>query len=141
MKITLQAVSVALDVIYTNSLKNSSDQLPLSKLQKASGLGIPTFIKLRQELISRNLLLVFGQTRNQYTSWNTCKCGMNPKLASDVYKKLYTSEVKKESKPKKMPIKMQYNEIVDYLRSRGWSGVLRRTKDTGVITVEEQLRF
>lgn len=138
MKITLQAVSIALDAIYTNSLRSSSDQLPLSKLQKESGVGVATFTKLRQELISRNLLLVFGQTRSQYTAWNTCKCAMNDVLAKDVYKKLHTVEVKKESKAKIMPIKMQYDEIISYLRSRGWTGTITRVKENGLIrTIEE----
>ena len=138
MKTTLQAVSIALDVIYTNSLKTSSDQLPLSQLQKKSGVGIATFTRLRQELISRNLLLVFGQTRSQYTAWNTCKCKMNDTLAKDVYKKLHTSEVKREAKTKRMPIKMQYDEIISYMRSRGWTGTLTRVKESGLIrTIEE----
>jgi hypothetical protein len=140
MKITLQAVSVALDVIYTNSLKNSSDQLPQTKLQKATGVGIPTYIKLRTELINRGLLQIIGNTRNQYMAWNTNKCGCNPTLVKDVYKTLYTVEVKQE-RHKKAPIKMQYDEIVSYLRSRNWTGTLTRVKENGIIKVVEELNI
>lgn len=137
MKTTLQDVSVALDAIYTNALKNPSDQLPQVKLQKASGVGIPTYLKLRTELINRGLLQIVGNTRNQYMAWNTSKCGCNPVLVKDVYKTLYTVEIKVEKK-KKAPIKMQYDEIISYLRSRGWSGTLTRVKESGLIkTIEE----
>lgn len=137
MKTTLQDVSMALEVIYTNACKNAVDQLPQVKLQKASGVGIPTYIKLRTELISRGLLQIIGNTRNQYMAWNTQKCGCNPTLVKDVYKTLYTVEVKQERR-KKAPIKMQYEEIVSYLRSRGWSGTLTRVKESGLIkTIEE----
>ena len=97
MKTTLQDVSVALDVIYTNALKNPSDQIPQVKLQKTSGVGIPTYIKLREELIRRGLLQIIGNTRNQYMAWNTSKCGCNPTLVKDVYKTLYTVEIKIEA--------------------------------------------
>ena len=140
MKTTLQDVSLALDVIYTNALKNPSDQLPQVKLQKASGVGIPTYLKLRAELINRGLLQIIGNTRNQYMAWNTSKCGCNPVLVKDVYKTLYTIEIKEEKK-KKSPIKLQYEEIIHYLQSHGWKGTLRRIKDSGIITVEEQLHI
>lgn len=139
MKITLQSVSIALDVIYTNALKSASDQLSLSKLQKESGLGIQSFLKLRQELISRNLLQVFGQTRSQYTAWNTCKCGMNPTLVKDVYKTLYTSEIKQEKKKSKP--KLEYKEVVDWLQSKGWRGTLERVKDSDLIQSVERLHI
>ena len=136
MKTTLQSVSIALDAIYTNALKSASDQLPQVKLQKATGVGIPTYIKLRTELINRGLLQIIGNTRNQYMAWNKNKCGCNPMLVKDVYRVLYTSEVKKEKKKK--PIKMQYDEIISYLRSRNWSGTLTRVKESGLIkTIEE----
>lgn len=136
MKTTLQDVSVALDAIYTNALKNPQDQRSASQLRKEIGVGIPTYKKLRQELINRGLLQVFGQTRSQYTAWNTAKCGCNPVLVKDVYKTLYTVEVKVEKK--KRHIKMQYDEIVAYLQSRGWSGTLTRVKESGLIrTIEE----
>lgn len=138
MKTTLQDVSMALEAIYVNACKNASDQLPQVKLQKASGVGIPTYIKLRTELISRGLLQIVGNTRNQYMAWNTQKCGCNPTLVKDVYRVLYVSEVKIEKK-KKAPIKMQYDEIVSYLRSRGWKGTLERVKDSGMIRVVEYL--
>ena len=137
MKTTLQSVSIALDVIYTNALKNASDQVSQVKLQKISGVGVPTYIKLRQELIRRGLLQIIGNTRSQYMLWNKQKCGCNPTLVKDVYKTLYTVEVKQERR-KKAPIKMQYDEIVSYLRSRNWSGTLTRVKESGLIkTIEE----
>jgi hypothetical protein len=138
MKTTLQDVSMALEVIYTNACKNASDQLPQVKLQKTTGVGIPTYIKLRTELISRGLLQIVGNTRNQYMCWNKSKCGCNPTLVKDVYRVLYMSEVKVEKK-KKAPIKMQYDEIVSYLRSRGWTGTLERVKDSGTIRTVEYL--
>lgn len=134
MKTTLQDVSVALDAIYTNALKNPQDQR--SSVQLCKEIGVATYKKLRQELINRGLLQVFGQTRSQYTAWNTSKCGCNPVLVKDVYKTLYTIEVKQEKKKKH--IKMQYDEIVAYLQSRGWSGTLTRVKESGLIrTIEE----
>lgn len=138
MKTTLQDVSMALEAIYANARKNASDQLPQVKLQKATGVGVPTYIKLRTELVNRGLLQIVGNTRNQYMCWNTAKCGCNPTLVKDVYRVLYMSEVKVEKK-KKAPIKMQYDEIVSYLRSRGWSGTLERVKDSGMIRVVEYL--
>lgn len=138
MKTTLQDVSMALEVIYTNARKSATDQLPQVKLQKASGVGIPTYIKLRTELISRGLLQIIGNTRNQYMVWNAQKCGCNPVLVKDVYRVLYASEVK-EVKKKKTPIKMQYDEIVSYLRSRGWKGTLEREKESGLMRTVEYL--
>lgn len=138
MKTTLQDVSMALEAIYANACKNALDQLPQVKLQKASGVGIPTYCKLREELIRRGLLQIIGNTRNQYMAWNTSKCGCNPTLVKDVYKTLYTVEVKIEKK-KKAPIKMQYDEIVSYLRSRGWRGTLEREKDSGFVRTVEYL--
>ena len=138
MKTTLQDVSMALEAIYANACKNASDQLPQVKLQKATGVGVPTYIKLRTELINRGLLQIVGNTRNQYMCWNKSKCGCNPTLVKDVYRVLYVSEVKVEKK-KKAPVKMQYDEIVSYLRSRNWSGTLERVKDSGTIRVVEYL--
>lgn len=138
MKTTLQSVSVALDAIYTNALKNPSDQFPQAKLQKVSGVGIPTYIKLRQELINRGLLQIIGNTRNQYMAWNTSKCGCNPILVKDIYKTLYTVEVKVEKKKSSKP-KFEYKEVVKWLQSRGWKGTLERAKDTDIIQSVERL--
>ena len=139
MKTTLQDVSVALDVIYTNALKNPSDQIPQVKLQKTSGVGIPTYIKLREELIRRGLLQIICNTRNQYMAWNTSKCGCNPTLVKDVYKTLYTVEIKIEKKKSKP--KFEYKEIVEWLHSRGWRGTLERVKDSDIIQSVERLHI
>lgn len=137
MKITLQSVSIALDVIYTNALKSNDLQLPKNKLQKQSGIGIPTFNKLWQELINRQLLFITGSTRGQRVSWNSQKCGMNPILVKSIY-----SSFNKEEKPvRRKPIKLQYDEIVHYLQSKGWSGTLTRVKENGIIKVVEELNI
>ena len=34
---------------------------------------------------------------------------------------------------------MQYDEIVQYLQSRNWSGTLTRVKENGIIKVVEEL--
>lgn len=135
MKTTLQSVSIALDVIYTNACKSSDQQLPKHRLQKESGIGIPTFNKLWQELINRQLLFITGSTRGQRVSWNTQKCGMNPVLVKNIY-----SIFSKEEKPvRRKSTKLQYDEIVHYLQSRGWSGTLTRVKENGIIKVVEEL--
>lgn len=136
MKTTLQSVSIALDVIYTNACKSSDQQFPKHRLQKESGIGIPTFNKLWQELVNRQLLFITGSTRSQRISWNPQKCGMNPILVKSIYKGLSTEE-KKISHRK--PVKLQYDEIVHYLQSRGWSGTLTRVKENGIIKVVEEL--
>lgn len=137
MKITLQSVSIALDTIYTNALKSNDLQLPKNKLQKQSGIGIPTFNKLWQELVNRQLLFITGSTRGQRVSWNSQKCGMNPTLVKSIY-----SSFNKEEKPaRRKPIKLQYDEIVHYLQSRGWSGTLTRVKESGIIKVVEELNI
>lgn len=137
MKTTLQDVSVALDAIYTNALKNPQDQL--SSVQLCKEIGVATYKKLRQELINRGLLQVFGQTRSQYTAWNTSKCGCNPTLVKDVYKTLYTVEIKIEKKKSKP--KFEYKEIVEWLHSRGWRGTLERVKDSDIIQSVERLHI
>jgi hypothetical protein len=137
MKTTLQSVSIALDVIYTNACKSSDQQLPKHRLQKESGIGIPTFNKLWQELVSRQLLFITGSTRGQRVSWNSQKCGMNPILVKSIYKGLSTNS---EEKPvRRKSTKLQYDEIVHYLQSRGWSGTLTRVKENGIIKVVEEL--
>ena len=134
MKTTLQSVSIALDAIYTNACKSSDQQLPKNKLQKESGIGVPTFNKLWQELVNRQLLFITGSTRGQRVSWNSQKCGMNPILV----KSIYSDFCKGERKVFTRKPKMQYDEIVQYLQSRGWSGTLTRTKESGLIkTIEE----
>lgn len=135
MKTTLQSVSIALDVIYTNACKSSDQQLPKHRLQKESGIGVPTFNKLWQELVSRQLLFITGSTRGQRVSWNSQKCGMNPILVKSIYKGLSTVE----EKPRRKSTKLQYDEIVHYLQSRGWSGTLTRVKENGIIKVVEEL--
>jgi hypothetical protein len=134
MKTTLQSVSIALDVIYTNACKSSDQQLPKHRLQKESGIGIPTFNKLWQELVNRQLLFITGSTRGQRVSWNSQKCGMNPVLVKSIY-----SSFNKEEKPVRRKSKFQYDEIVHYLQSRGWSGTLTRVKENGIIKVVEEL--
>lgn len=136
MKTTLQNVSIALDVIYTNACKSSDQQLPKHRLQKESGIGIPTFNKLWQELVSRQLLFITGSTRGQRISWNSQKCGMNPVLVKSIYKGLFTVE---EKPTRRKSIKLQYDEIVHYLQSRGWTGTLTRVKENGIIKVVEEL--
>lgn len=136
MKTTLQSVSIALDVIYTNACKSSDQQLPKNKLQKESGIGIPTFNKLWQELANRQLLFITGSTRGQRISWNTQKCGMNPVLVKSIYKGLFTTE---EKPVRRKSTKLQYDEIVRYLQSRSWSGTLTRVKENGIIKVVEEL--
>lgn len=135
MKTTLQSVSIALDVIYTNALKSNDLQLPKHKLQKQSGIGIPTFNKLWQELINRQLLFITGSTRGQRISWNTQKCGMNPVLV----KSIYSIFSKEEKLVRRKSTKLQYDEIVHYLQSRGWSGTLTRVKENGIIKIVEEL--
>lgn len=136
MKTTLQSVSIALDAIYTNACKTSDQQLSKLKLQQISGVGIPTFNRLYQELVSRQLLLITGVTRNQRVSWNTSKCGMNPTLVKSIYSDLY-KETKKQASRKQ--VKLQYDEIVSYLQSRGWSGTITRVKENGLIKIVEEL--
>lgn len=137
MKTTLQDVSIALDAIYRNAKKAKDLQLPKVKLVKESGVGLPTFNKLMDALKARKLIFVVGATRNQYTEWNQEMVGMNPALAKSVYHELY---VKEEVRPRhRKAVKLQYDEIVAYLRSRGWSGTLERTKDTNVIRSVEYL--
>ena len=131
MRLTLQQVSVALDVIYHNAVK--ADQKPKTKLYKDAGLSINTFNKLINSLMQRQLLFISGNTRNQKISWNKEKCAMNPKLVQSIYQELYVHEAPKRRRTAK-PIKMQYDEIVTYLRSRGWRGTLERVKETdGII--------
>lgn len=132
MKTTLQAVSIALDAIYRNSKRAKDLQLSKVKLVKESGVGLPTFNKLMEALKARKLIFVIGSTRNQYTEWNQEMVGMNPALAKSLYHELY---VKEEVRPRnRKVVKLQYDEIVAYLRSRGWHGTLERVKDAeGII--------
>lgn len=132
MRTTLQAVSIALDAIYQNSKRAKDLQLPKVKLVKESGVGLPTFNKLMDALIARKLIFVIGATRSQYTEWNKEKVGMNPTLVKSLYHELY---VKEEVRPRQRKVvKLQYDEIVAYLRSRGWHGTLERVKETeGII--------
>lgn len=59
---------------------------------------------------------------------------MNPILV----KSIYSDFCKGERKVFTRKPKMQYDEIVQYLQSRGWSGTLTRTKESGLIkTIEE----
>lgn len=135
MKTSFQAISMALDVICQNACRPADLQLPKAQLAKASGVGLPTFNKLIQILKDKQLLFIEGATRNQRSSWNSQRTKMNSKLAQGIYTEMYT-----ESKPhKKKVIKMQYDEIVAYLRSRNWTGTLERVKDNGLIKVVEQL--
>lgn len=138
MKTTLQSVSIALDVIYTNACKSSDQQLPKHRLQKESGIGIPTFNKLWQELVSRQLLFITGSTRGQRVSWNSQKCGMNPVLVKSIYKGLSTVE---EKPVRRKSVKLQYEDIVQYLQSRGWAGTLTRVKENGIIKIVEELNI
>ena len=137
MKITLQTVSIALDVIYTNALKPSDLQLSKKDLIKQSGVCIHTFNKLYSELVHRQLLFISGSTRAQRVEWNSTKCGMNPVLVKDIYKNLYKEEIK----PAKKPVKLQYDEIINYLRSRDWTGTLSRVKESGLIKVVEEINL
>lgn len=132
MRVSLQSVSIALDVIYRNAKRSKDLQAPKIKLVKESGVGLPTFNKLMEALKARKLIFVIGSTRSQYTAWNQEMVGMNPTLAKSLYQELY---VKEEVQPRKRKVvKLQYDEIVTYLRSRGWRGTLERVKETeGVI--------
>lgn len=132
MKTTLQAVSIALDVIYRNSKRAKDLQLPKVKLVKESGVGLLTFNKLMEALKARKLIFVIGSTRSQYTEWNQEMVGMNPALARSLYQELY---IKEEIRPRnRKVVKLQYDEIVAYLRSRGWHGTLERIKESeGII--------
>lgn len=132
MKTSFQSVTIALDAIYRNAKKARDLQLPKVKLVKESGVGLPTFNKLMEALKARKLIFVVGSTRSQYTEWNQEMVGMNPALAKSLYHELY---VKEEVRPRhRKVVKLQYDEIVAYLRSRGWHGTLERVKDTeGVI--------
>ena len=60
---------------------------------------------------------------------------MNPVLVKSIYKGLSTVE----EKPRRKFTKLQYDEIVHYLQSRGWSGTLTRVKENGIIKVVEEL--
>lgn len=132
MKTSFQSVTIALDAIYRNAKKARDLQLPKVKLVKESGVGLPTFNKLMEALKARKLIFVVGSTRSQYTEWNQEMVGMNPALAKSLYHELY---VKEEVRPRhRKVVKLQYDEIVAYLRSRGWRGTLERVKETeGVI--------
>lgn len=132
MKTSFQSVTIALDAIYRNAKKAKDLQLPKVKLVKESGVGLPTFNKLMEALKARKLIFVVGSTRSQYTEWNQEMVGMNPALAKSLYHELY---VKEEIRPRQRKVvKLQYDEIVTYLRSRGWRGTLERVKETeGVI--------
>lgn len=132
MKTSFQSVTIALDAIYRNAKKAKDLQLPKVKLVKESGVGLPTFNKLMEALKARKLIFVVGSTRSQYTEWNQEMVGMNPALAKSLYHELY---VKEEVRPRhRKVVKLQYDEIVTYLRSRGWRGTLERVKETeGVI--------
>lgn len=136
MKTTLQEVSIALDVIYRNSKRAKDLQLPKVKLVKESGVGLPTFNKLMEALKARKLIFVIGSTRSQYTEWNQEMVGMNPALAKSLYHELY---IKEEVRPRhRKVVKLQYDEIVAYLRSRGWHGILERIKETEGIVRDVQ---
>jgi hypothetical protein len=139
MKLTLQQVSVALDVIYRNACRPGDLQQTKSQLVKEAGVGLPTFNKLIQALISRQLLFVYGATRNQINEWNKERTAMNHKLAKAIYEELYNNEVVKPRYRK--AVKLQYDEIVEYLRSRGWRGTLERTKEDGLIIKVEQINI
>ena len=132
MKTSFQSVTIALDAIYRNAKKARDLQLPKVKLVKESGVGLPTFNKLMEALKARKLIFVVGATRNQYTEWNEEKVGMNPALARSLYQELY---VKEEVRPRQRKVvKLQYDEIVAYLRSRSWRGTLERVKESeGII--------
>lgn len=132
MKTSFQSVTMALDAIYRNAKKARDLQLPKVKLVKESGVGLPTFNKLMEALKARKLIFVVGSTRSQYTEWNQEMVGMNPALAKSLYHELY---IKEEVRPRnRKVVKLQYDEIVAYLRSRGWRGTLERVKETeGVI--------
>lgn len=132
MKTSFQSVTIALDAIYRNAKKAKDLQLPKVKLVKESGVGLPTFNKLMEALKARKLIFVVGSTRSQYTEWNQEMVGMNPALAKSLYHELY---VKEEVRPRQRKVvKLQYDEIVTYLRSRGWRGTLERVKEAeGVI--------
>lgn len=139
MKTTIQSVSIALDAIYQNACRSNDQQFTKSQLQKQSGVGIPTFNRLYQELVARQLLLITGNTRSQRISWNTQKCGCNPVLVKDIYKTLCTVEVKQEKKKSKP--KFEYKEVVQWLQSRGWRGTLERVKDSDIIQSVERLHI
>lgn len=133
--ITTEKVSIVLDLVYYNA--THSNQVSLSELAKRAKISYNPFRTIVKHLEDMNLLFIEGTRRKPSFRWNTDKSPVTTSMVRHVYQ-LYTGEVSTTQSTNK-PCKINTELCVKYLTEKGWSGMLTRQHNEGLIQVTESI--
>lgn len=95
--LTIQSCGLVLDALYRNSEKSKLSQKPLNTIAKDCGLSVLPVTKIRDILIHRQLLVIYGYGRSQVMSWNPQMSKPTPEMLASIYKE-YTKDAKSRVK-------------------------------------------
>ena len=142
MKISsIPLFSLIIDSIYQNTLR--TDKKSLKQLSKDVGCSLPFLTKIRSILISKQILIVEGSTRNQTVIWHPNKSLPNPLMVQEVYK-VYHKESKfqiKSQLKKEKQKSFSLDEVIDFLKKENFSGFFSKTEILGIKSVTTKITF
>ena len=95
--LTIQSCGLVLDALYRNSEKSKLSQKPLNIIAKDCGLSVLPVTKIRDILIHRQLLVIYGYGRSQVMSWNPQMSKPTPEMLASIYKE-YIKDAKNRVK-------------------------------------------
>lgn len=131
--LTIQSCGLVLDALYRNSEKSKLSQKPLNTIAKDCGLSVLPVTKIRDILIHRQLLVIYGYGRSQVMSWNPQMSKPTPEMLASIYKE-YTKDAKSRVKVVKKEGRISLERALRALVSLGYTGVI--TKSVNSFTKE-----
>ena len=137
---TIQTCGLILDSLYHNSQRASFEQDSLKSIASKCNVSVVTILKVKQILVQKQLLVVEGERRAQHNYWNPSRSIPNPTMLHEVYRE-FTKDAKSRVKVnQKKRASVSLEAALKTLVKLGYTGVLRRYKQTkGFVKIYEEI--